>query len=418
MLLGTCLMLLVTMWFIDHDFAVMGQWEFKVGHTVEESAKIMASDWRSGEIARRLAFPAAAFWGILLAWAAPRRRSADWRRLLAMLLTAYVLLCFASVLWSDQPVITIKKDVTLFCMAIAGVGMGLTLRPQQLCLAVAVVTSTLALFAFGAEIVCGAFRPENDAYRLSGTLHPNYMAAYVSAACISSFCLWQSGRWAPWGANALVMLLLTILTKSRMALVALLAALLIVYVGRRSRAGLLMAISFSMTAIACALLLLGSINRAAQQDLYRLVVLNRLDEVGSLTGRTPLWGELIPQVAERPLVGHGYAAFWSMDRYADVASEIGWAASHAHCAYLGVMLELLVAGMALWTTIAVLATLIALRRFRDTANPGYGFLLGFGAFVLLFSCTETMFFMVHGLALLLTPGLVMLALPGGEEGQT
>jgi O-antigen ligase len=210
---------------------------------------------------------------------------------------------------------------------------------------------------------------------------------------------------------------LSVLTKSRMSLLALLLALLVVYICQWSRAGIVISIAYLMTFAAGVILFLGISDHALQSDIYSLAVLKRKDEVGSLTGRTPLWRELRPHIEGRPILGHGFAGFWTTTRHTEIAKEIGWPASHAHCAYIGVTLELGIIGAALWIAIALSATVIAARRFRRTLDPGYAFLLGIGAFVIMFSGTETLFFMVVGMSLLLTPGLVQLALPVSQEGR-
>jgi O-antigen ligase len=99
----------------------------------------------------------------------------------------------------------------------------------------------------------------------------------------------------------------------------------------------------------------------------------------------------------------------------ELAKQINWPAFHAHSAYLGAALELGLFGTFLWAGIAILATFTAFKRFRATDDAGYGFLLGVGAFVLIFSGTETMFFMMEGLVLILLPGVALLAMDDGAE---
>ena len=413
---ATTFVLLAALWFIDHDFSVIGRWDQAIGQTVADAAKIRNAEWESGLMIRRVGFAVAAVWGVLLIFWAPRRQVSKWQGPLALLVGAYLALCFGSVLWSDQPLTTAKKLVIYACMVVAAVGIGPAIRPRQLCLIATLVTTTLALIGWSAELATGAFRPWSSEYRLSGTLHPNTMGAYASVACIGAFCLWRFGRRAPWwGAIAFLMLALTALTKSRMALFALLAALVIVSLGRMSRAGLATAGAYVLTAAAVVLLLLGVANRNVQGEAAGIVLLNRQDEVRSLTGRTPLWRELATHVAARPLLGHGFAGFWTTNRHVEVAKQIEWPAFHAHSAYLGAALELGVLGSGLWAAIVLFATYTAFTRFRGTTDPGYGFLLGVGAFVLTFSGTETMFFMMEGLVLIFLPGIALLALGDWEE---
>jgi exopolysaccharide production protein ExoQ len=62
----------------------------------------------------------------------------------------------------------------------------------------------------------------------------------------------------------------------------------------------------------------------------------------TLTGRTDIWGYAIPYIYQRPLLGWGYAAFWSTDNPAawEIANALHWFAPEAHNG----LLELLLSG--------------------------------------------------------------------------
>jgi exopolysaccharide production protein ExoQ len=73
-----------------------------------------------------------------------------------------------------------------------------------------------------------------------------------------------------------------------------------------------------------------------------------LDKDPSLTGRVPLWGVLLQLVADRPMLGYGYGAFW-LERNTLVQwiwAEIQWTAPEAHNSYIDALLDLGVPGFA------------------------------------------------------------------------
>jgi exopolysaccharide production protein ExoQ len=61
----------------------------------------------------------------------------------------------------------------------------------------------------------------------------------------------------------------------------------------------------------------------------------------TLTGRTDIWGYVIPYVYQRPLLGWGYGAFWSTQDPAawEIANTIHWFSPQAHNGLLEILLS-------------------------------------------------------------------------------
>jgi O-antigen ligase len=78
-----------------------------------------------------------------------------------------------------------------------------------------------------------------------------------------------------------------------------------------------------------------------------------LDKDVTLTGRVPLWENLIPIALESPLVGHGYAATFGgyFSPVHEVWIQNRWNPSHAHNALLQIWLELGIVGVVLFLAI-------------------------------------------------------------------
>jgi len=66
----------------------------------------------------------------------------------------------------------------------------------------------------------------------------------------------------------------------------------------------------------------------------------------TLTGRTIIWSYVIPYIYQRPLLGWGYAAFWTPDNPAamQIGEAIHWFAPSAHNGLLEILLTLGVVG--------------------------------------------------------------------------
>jgi exopolysaccharide production protein ExoQ len=84
------------------------------------------------------------------------------------------------------------------------------------------------------------------------------------------------------------------------------------------------------------LLLVAPVATFSLQTLYGLI-----GKDPTLTGRTDIWGYVIPFIYQRPLLGWGYAAFWSTQNPAawEIAEALHWYAPEAHNGLLEILLS-------------------------------------------------------------------------------
>jgi O-antigen ligase len=71
-------------------------------------------------------------------------------------------------------------------------------------------------------------------------------------------------------------------------------------------------------------------------------VLSVLGKDATLTGRTVLWAQVVSHIEDRPLLGHGYGAFWAPTAAAPerIRTAIGWDTPHSHNGLLDEWLDL------------------------------------------------------------------------------
>lgn len=125
---------------------------------------------------------------------------------------------------------------------------------------------------------------------------------------------------------------------------------------------------------------LGSITRALPVD-------------PTFTGRSDVWEFALAAVAEKPIIGHGYAAFWDgvTERQTAKGSEWAVTAAHSHNSYLDLAVTIGLPGLLLIVLIFVLAPL---RDFQATQAHNRSNALGklfltIWLFGLYFGTTET-----------------------------
>lgn len=154
------------------------------------------------------------------------------------------------------------------------------------------------------------------------------------------------------------------MTKSRTGGAALVAALAVLWWLNASGRVRVLAV-VGTTWMLCTLVLVGGLlGVEMEQKMGSAMLLGRQEQVGSLSGRIPLWSELLAYAQQRPLLGYGYESFWNAERIADVSSTQQWAIHVAHSAYIEAILGIELVG----ALTLVLAVAVGIRR----AALGYG----------------------------------------------
>lgn len=106
--------------------------------------------------------------------------------------------------------------------------------------------------------------------------------------------------------------------------------------------------------IAMNLLTVGSVMSSALGSVTRLLPLDP-----TFTGRSAIWEFALAAVAEKPIIGHGYAAFWDDVSARQTAQGAEWAttAAHSHNSYLDLAVTIGLPGLLLVILVFALAPL-------------------------------------------------------------
>ena len=136
------------------------------------------------------------------------------------------------------------------------------------------------------------------------------------------------------------------------------------------------------------LLTVGSVLSPALGSMTRLLPVDP-----TFTGRSDIWEFALAAVAEKPIIGHGYAAFWDdvTERQTAKGSEWAVTAAHSHNSYLDLAITIGLPGLLLVILIFVFAPL---RNFQAVQTHNHSNALGklfltIWLFGLYFGTTET-----------------------------
>ncbi|HEY2415814.1 MAG TPA: O-antigen ligase family protein [Pirellulaceae bacterium] len=403
-LLMTALIVGLVFFVAGHDFFTSRA----VAYT--QSAEEMQAAALGGNLVRRIAFFMLAGWGLILLAVGKRQLKIDWP--LAGSLLAVAGLATASVLWSEEPAMCIRRLLVLLCCGIAAAGAARAFSLREIAWLVVIVVGSLAAIGVLTEVMLGTFRPWASDYRFAGTVHPNTQGPALAALCLGAFSLVNdSGRFRPllWSIFSAGMLLL-VLTKSRTAAAALLASLAAVQVMKlplRTHVSGGVATAWIAAAGLCSLWICGF---DPATDFRELFLLGRSDESESLSGRTLIWPEVIHYARERFWLGYGYEGFWTPARIEDISDELGWGLREAHNGYLEMWLWLGAIGVVVSLLTAIAALAASVRGFRETGDRSYSLPLGLIVFGLFNSCLESGFVVISLVPFLLGCCLMRLAL--------
>ncbi len=285
-----------------------------------------------------------------------------------------------SITWSIDPPLTAHRVAVLCFYFLGALGIARQLSDRDLAVAALAITTVYLAVGIAAELALGTFRPWASDYRFSGTVHPNFQGLHLMILCLAAFLLAQSnpseGRRKWFIILFVIGFVFLLLTKSRTSLGGFMLAISVLWFLKTtsfyrtlSAAGILFCI--------CATLLICSLSGVNEKDAFsRVLTLGRQDNSEELTGRLPIWNELMQYADRRPMTGYGYESFWTAENIEDLSEPLGWRFRQAHCGYIDAVLSAGLIGGACLLMVVIIGIYKAAGRFRETKHICCGITLG------------------------------------------
>jgi len=323
---------------------------------------------------------------LIFVWLLPERK-----RALALLLeerwiVVLLLFALASTLWSVDPAETFRRSLGLIGTTMAGLFIGMRYEPKQqirvlaVCIAIGAVASLIAGL-FVPSVGRMADGPWQGVFYLKNALA---RVMTLGVVCFAFLAIGQRRNRIVSIAMMLLCGVLILLAKSATGIVVCVAMLALLPFRRALRWP-----NRSLAVVIAAVVILPTgLIAWSNHD----AILSALSRESSLTGRLPLWHEVRAEILDRPMLGSGYAAFWTTpqaDRYRDI---LGWDAPNAHNGFLDMALGLGFIGLAIFG-IGVLRTLargVAAAAESDESADAWP--LFFLIYCLLYNLTESTLF--------------------------
>ena len=357
---------------------------------VAAASETYAANAGSGSAGRQVAFLLLGLYGV---YGLPLL----WRNRLRMIgpggacATLLLLWALGSVVWATSPGDTISRLFGVIVLTLTALQIKLRFESRQIVVGLTSAALLYMIFGVVCELALGNFKPWEVAYRFSGTSSPTEEAVNCSIAIIGTFYLW---RWTPrqriWFWMLCLSVVISLLAKSRTAMLAAIIALLFSYVATRKvwQQRWMVGSSLAATVLLGVWLQMNDLVSFAADSLQFGRDPTTSDNA-TLTGRVPLWSELMNFVKLHPIAGGGFGGFWTAPHIADISVDQGWAISAAHSAYVDVLLSLGAVGLVLYCLCLILAIASARSRYRRGATIGAAFFGALLTFIVINGFTDS-----------------------------
>ena len=311
------------------------------------------------------------------------------------LLVVYVAWAGISLIWADNPSLTLRRQVAYALLLLFSAGCVARMSLDTFSAFLAGMPALNLIPGVMAESAYGNLHPFATGSRFGGTVHPNLAGASLSIAVIVvGWWIWRKRGLVRFNlaCGMVVLMVFALMTRSRTSLLALGAAVIfsVVIVIVRDYRNQLPSL-MSALAVAIGLAGLGGlvVSNLARVDFVNTIRTARDDgDVTQLTGRVDLWQMCLTFAAERPLLGYGFDGFWSAKRIDIISEELQWPINQGHSAYLDQLLTLGLPGAVLYGFLLLSCLYACAMRFIR-GETCYGAPAALLLFVLISNFTES-----------------------------
>jgi O-antigen ligase len=299
-------------------------------------------------------------------------------RMLLSLLATYLVWAALTTVWSADRALTVRRLIALVLLLAGcfGLGAGFYTRTRN-------AMSTLAQHVLWAVVICvtllfvlrlaegDLMRMLDPAWNLKYTTQIESYAYPLLYGIVALPYLFRASPVPKFAIGGVFFLILVIL-KGRTLILDVVSATGITssrYATNRFVRASLLTVSVALAAILADLMTGGAfliqfvLNASDSMAGWMpyLSIGEGLRNITTLSGRLPLWQDLLRRAAERPYFGHGFGAFWTPGRFAEVFATTKWYAVVAHNGYLDEILATGVVGLVLLMAFWIYGMVISYR---------------------------------------------------------
>ena len=307
-------------------------------------------------------------------------------------LVALVLLAFVSSLWTESPELSFRRCGAAAGTTLFGVALAIKLTPEEQLRLLSWLFRILSILSLACVILFPSYGISNTGEWRGVFGFKNFFGSQMAVSVLVEWQLPTNTRWSKVLNRAALFLsaCLLILSNSITPLMALVGAFVLLEIYKFAILRLRMPLY--ATVVATLLIVsLGFVLFSPQSDAFSALV----GRSSNLTGRTEIWRGVISSIRERPILGYGYAGFWTESASASIDRALGVNVTYSHNGYLDTFLT----NGALGVSLAVVFFGTGLKRAFDWSVQGESHAsfwpLTFLLFFLLYNLGECTILMQH-----------------------
>jgi O-antigen ligase len=306
-------------------------------------------------------------------------------------LVALVALGFASSLWAETPELSFRRCGATVGTTLLGVALSIKLTLEEQLRLLSWMFRILAILSLGCVLLFPSYGI-SDTGEWQGVFgFKNFFGSQMAVSILIEWQLPANTRWSK-ALNRAALLLsgcLLISSNSITSLMAIVGTFVLVEIYKFATLRLRMPLYATVVA-PLLIVSLGFVLVAPKSDAFAFI-----GRSSDLTGRTEIWRWVTSAIQERPILGYGYAGFWTESASAAVDRAVDVKVTYSHNGYLDILLTNGVLGLSL--ALVFLGT--GLKRALDWSLQGESHTslwpLAVVSFVLLYNLGECTIFMQH-----------------------
>jgi exopolysaccharide production protein ExoQ len=301
-------------------------------------------------------------------------------------LLAFVAWSLLSVVWSTDPMLSLRRILGLMCTVALGFFLGMRFELKELLRIVAWALAICVVASLAAVVLIPSFAIQ---YNLGGAVRgvfvqKNTMARVIGVAVmVFSYLLLESRR------NRVLYLILLFLSVALIGLSRAVTAIIVSFLTVSQLLSLKLRLRPAQSIALSAFALLLGLGATLFAMDHTDAIFAFMGKDASLTGRTELWRESIGALLRRPLQGYGWDVFWYTPDADAIRDMVHWQTPHSHNAFLDLALCIGLVGLIIFLASLFDGLRRALRYSRERDRPFKFWPLLYYSYILFYMFTET-----------------------------